>query len=209
MDWGTVTKNLYEVGGYVAFATSFVLVTRLREWFKHIKFDGPRHINKNSTIRDALVEIRAIQDADRAILFQFHNGDKFVSGESIMKLMMTHVVMKTGISFPIDLYEAGSIPTTHITKTLFELNKSGCIYATMQDDSYLCHMFTAGNIESSIMLQVKSYKDEWIGVLMLVYLQRHVGEINIDDLQAYASKIGQTLSDQPKKIFFGLLKTKN
>jgi len=58
-------------------------------------------INKDSKIREILIELRTIVNADRACLFQFHNGSTFTAKNPIWKVSNTHESVAPGISSEI------------------------------------------------------------------------------------------------------------
>lgn len=58
-------------------------------------------IQKNSKIRELLVELRLIVNSDRACLFQFHNGSVFTTKRPIWKVSNTHETISPGTSSEI------------------------------------------------------------------------------------------------------------
>lgn len=63
-----------------------------------------REVELNREIYTALVELRAVADADRAYVFRFHNGIEFLPSHPAWKLSCTHEVVRPGVS-----YESGKI----------------------------------------------------------------------------------------------------
>lgn len=57
-------------------------------------------LKKNEQIQEKLTEARVILGADRVKLFQFHNGDHYVAGDSVLKCSITHISLKSGVSYP-------------------------------------------------------------------------------------------------------------
>ena len=190
-------KNFTEISGYIFVALSFVLLTMVKNWFSKAKFfDAARMINYNSKIRDLLVELRTVQNADRAKLFQFHNGEYFVSGESVMKFSLTHVAMKTGISFPELSASYVSVPTGYLTRTLEALQTDGVhkiVTEESEDDFFLKHIFVAEGIQYCLMAPVMDNKGHWVGFVMCVWLNESRPKNSYTELEHYAAKIGSAL----------------
>jgi hypothetical protein len=57
-------------------------------------------LKKNEQIQQKLTELRVILNADRAKLFQFHNGDYYIGGDSALKCTLTNVSVSDGVSYP-------------------------------------------------------------------------------------------------------------
>jgi len=193
-----VLKNVIEISGYAVVALSFVAVALVRTWFSNRKFfDAAKMINRNSNIRDLLVELRTVQNADRAKLFQFHNGEYFVSGESVMKLSLTHVAMKTGISFPEMSASYVSVPTGYLTRTLAAMHEDG-IHEVFTDDSeddfFLKHVFVAEGIQYCLMAPVMDNKKNWVGFVMCVWLHDSKPHTLPKELEHFTAKIGSALT---------------
>ena len=58
-------------------------------------------MEKDSKIREILIELRTLVDGDRACLFQFHNGSVFSTNNPIWKVSNTHESVRPGISSEI------------------------------------------------------------------------------------------------------------
>src|SRR4051812_24213923 len=69
-------------------------------WTDRVMRSFERSVNKNVRIRELLAELRVPYMADRVCLYQFHNGEYFHSGDSIMKCSLTHFVTRVGVSNP-------------------------------------------------------------------------------------------------------------
>lgn len=191
-------KNFTEISGYILVAFSFVLVSMVRTWFAKAKFfDAAKMINRNTHIRDLLVELRTVQNSDRAKLFQFHNGEYFVTGQSAMKMSLTHVAMKTGVSFPELSASYVSIPTGYLTRTLENIQRDGVfmmVTEDSEDDFFLKHIFLAEGIQCCLMAPVMDNKKNWVGLVMCVWLNESKPKNSYSELQHYAAKIGSALT---------------
>jgi len=73
-------------------------------------------IDKDTKIREILIELRTIVKADRACLFQFHNGSTFTTKNPIWKVSNTHESVAPGISSEIGTLQ--DIKASSIIETL-------------------------------------------------------------------------------------------
>lgn len=191
-------SGFFEIIGYVIGAIGLFIAAQLRKWFLAKKFFDPsKMIIKNVQVRDFLIELRALIDADRVKLFQFHNGEYYVSGESVMKISMTHVAVKTGISYPeMANNHYSSIPTSYMTRVLQSLYKEEFLVLhtqNLEDDQYLKHIFVAHGVKCAVLYPVSNIKGQWIGILMAVWLSDVEPAYDLLDFQSSAAKIGQLL----------------
>lgn len=81
--------------GSVVIVLAMILKKRITDWLK-------KHFVKETVINDArikelLVEIRVTLDADRVSIFMFHNGERYVNGNSILRLSGAYESLKAGI----------------------------------------------------------------------------------------------------------------
>lgn len=75
------------------------------------EYPGKQFINQNREIYTALVELRALTDADRAYVIQFHNGHEFLLSNPVWKLTCTHEVVRSGVT-----YEASNIQNLLVSR---------------------------------------------------------------------------------------------
>lgn len=58
-----------------------------------------RDVRTDRCILDVLVELRVRVDADRAYVYQFHNGSYFTTKNPVWKMSCTHEVCRAGIAY--------------------------------------------------------------------------------------------------------------
>ena len=63
---------------------------------KHVNFDAP--LERNSRVLELLAELRSATATDRAYVFQFHNGDRFLNGDSRLRMSCTCESVSNGVS---------------------------------------------------------------------------------------------------------------
>ena len=79
------------------------LASAIRSLLRH-EYPGREFVKQNKEIYTAIVEMRALVDADRGYVIQFHNGHEFLLSNPVWKLTNTHEVVRPGIT-----YEASNI----------------------------------------------------------------------------------------------------
>lgn len=80
------------------FKELLVLLKEVFNWFTKRKKTIREEIEVAEKVNRVLVKLIADTGADRAYVFQFHNGDYFYTGNSIDKMTNTHEVTVKGIS---------------------------------------------------------------------------------------------------------------
>lgn len=200
---GQFLKSIADILGLVLLASTTLFFNRIKKYLQDRqarKFD--LSINKSAKIQALLSEVRAVVDSDSVKLFQLHNGEYFLSGESSMKLSMTHFYVRTGIAIP-DIQQHQNIPTTHFSNLFKCVRDNGhCIYPDLlqEDDPALRRMMSSGGIHKALVLPVMRQKDIWTGLLVVSWMD---GEVQITDqiklaTKSYAEQISDHLCCPPK-----------
>jgi len=101
VDWVTLGQycGLFLVGLVTGFLPKFL------DWFKEKKahaFDVSATVSDDLRIQDMLTELRVQAEADRAVIYLFHNGGTFLDGSPIKKMSMTYESVKLGVSYVSD-----------------------------------------------------------------------------------------------------------
>ena len=79
----------------------FMVYDKVKERIKTKEYNSlTLLLEKNEQIQEKLTEVRVILNADRVKLFQFHNGDHYIGGDSALKCSITHLSLKAGVSYP-------------------------------------------------------------------------------------------------------------
>lgn len=187
-------KNSAEIVIFFAIAILTASLGRIKDWWKDRAIKRfERGINQNMRVQQLLAELRVIDDADRVSLYQFHNGDHYHSGESIMKCSLTHYVTRPGIDRPNPVQ---NMPTTHMLQILTALqdNKVACFQKPdVLDDSFLDHIFTASGINIISATAVRDSRKNWVGILCISWLEET--ECLLDDrLREYAKQVGEFIA---------------
>lgn len=155
-----------------------------------------RSINKNSTIRDVLAEVRALYDADRVLLFQLHNGQYYFSGEGADKLSLTHFTVHAGVAVPD---RAGTrlqnIPVTYFPEAFKMMSEQGCFFAqaTEFEDPFAAQMFSVDGVQAAICGPIRDRKKLWRGVLFVCFLNDKE-ELDLEVASTHAQRIADLLT---------------
>jgi len=99
--WQQVGSWIINLLSLAAFGALAYLAIRLQRRLlaaiqKHVNFDAP--LERNGRVLELLSELRAETAADRAYVFQFHNGDRFLNGDSRLRMSCTCESVSNGVS---------------------------------------------------------------------------------------------------------------
>lgn len=153
-------------------------------------------ITDSVKVRDLLSELRVLYGADRVGLWQFSNGDYYVSGTSIMKSSMTHFVTKTGIASPPP---SQNLPTTHMVMSLKSLQASDfCCFdnTSLTDDAFQESLFATTGSQFVLSAAVREPNKNWIGILVIAWLDKPAGTVSGQQLVSYARQVGEFMAKQ-------------
>lgn len=170
---------------------------KIRAWLeKRVNDKFENSINKSSLIRDHLAELRAMLAADRALLFQLHNGQYYFSGEGADKLSLTHFVVDAGVAIPD---RAGTrlqnVPISYWPETFKIMQSKG--YFMEQSDAFVdpfnAQMFSVDGVSTVVCGPVKDRRGFWRGVLVVEYLEKK-NKSDVHIAAEYGQRIGDLLS---------------
>jgi hypothetical protein len=194
-----ISANIGQAVGAAIFAFAAYLYGRLRAWQKH-------HVNSATvtkigldrviSIENILADVRRDLGADRAIIYQFKNGEYYASGESVQKLIMTHCVCRTGISFPILSSQNESIQVSFISGLLVDLmdHKSvNHVVTKVSENFYLRSFWLVNGTIFSKMRGLFNFEGKMIGVLALNYITEDYQPYKETDLIDTAGRIAANL----------------
>ena len=197
VDAKEILSALGNLTGLVILLLFTAFSKKVKEWLEkktNDKFE--RSINKSSILRDNLAGLRAITKADRAMLFQLHNGQYYFSGEGADKLSLTHFVVDAGVAVPD---RAGTrlqnIPISYWPETFKIMSNSGYFLAQSNEfiDPFVAQMFSVDGVSTVVCGPVKDRRGFWRGVLVVEYLSP-VSKASVTDVAACGQEIGDLLS---------------
>lgn len=197
-----VAQNVAEFLGIVLIAAISVFFNRIKKALqekKARKFDLV--INKSARTQALLSEIRALVDASRIKLFQLHNGEYFLSGESSMKCSMTHFYVKTGIAVP-NHTQSQNIPTSHFANLFKCMRDNGyCHFQSpltegMDDhiDPAFRRMMSLNGARQAVIVPLLKKKDIWLGFIVVSWMDSDT-EIT-EEMKQHILDYAQQITDQ-------------
>lgn len=193
-------SNLGEIAVLVLAGIAAAFTKKIKEFLKSKSAKRLENsIQHNTLIREMLSELRALYDCDRVKLFQFHNGDYFLSGESSMKATMTHYVLNIGVDVPNKVTSSHqNIPTSHLLYTLRAM-KDGPFYLSVADehiDPILEYFFGLSGTKTALFCPIRDVRGNWLGFIACTWLDFMAkDESNTPEvITEYAEKIGVMMS---------------
>lgn len=188
--------NLGESAAVILLATLALYATRIKVWWAERSIRGfERSVNKNVKIRELLAELRVPYMADRVTLYQFHNGEYYHSGDSIMKCSLTHFVTRVGVANPSP---SQNIPTGQMIQTVKVLKENPSVTLslnTFEDDNFLDCLFTATGTQAVLAAAVRDSRKNWLGIVCVEWLCDKVDNPPQESsILNYARYLGDSLS---------------
>lgn len=155
-------------------------------------------ILKNKIIQSCLRDCRQSIDADRALIFLYHNGEVFASGNHLLKVSCAFESLNNGITSVSPNYL--NIPYVIFRKwdmgekdkpAIFQISKGN----NNNQDPLLTQMLIEGGVESKYTLPLDNEFGANIGFVSFHYLREtHLEEDKMETLKAMPYKIARVLS---------------
>jgi hypothetical protein len=167
MNWSDFWVGLGQILAGVAMGIIAIWIKNLKSYLskKSIK----RSIRENMMIKQILAEIRSYCDADRVQLYQFHNGDHYISGGSIQKASMSHFVLNRGVGVPFESNHQ-NIPIGYILSAMDDVLKNSSAFYTEEEllqDSFMKGLLRHGGAKSALLRGIFSANHDMIGFLSI------------------------------------------
>ncbi len=191
----------FAIGNLIAGALTGVFAywaIKVKKFFKkQIDLVSDKKLNHNSHIRDLIIEIRANYDADRVLLYQFHNGDFYASGASYKKASITHQAIKKGVAPMSDITAHLSIPITMITPCLKDLEgKEYCVSNVhlADDNCYFKYLLLESGVQKCLISLINNNKGISMGIIFICWLNEiEPAEDLLKEIPGYAKSIAEEL----------------
>lgn len=135
-------------------------------------------LKKNEQVQQKLTELRVILNADRAKLFQFHNGDHYVGGDSALKCSLTHISVSDGVSYPqqaLTYYSSSTVSSVsqYVNPAIEKEAGFFSLVENLKDDDW--KKMKTLNGTKSILISKVGYENNVIG-FVIVSWQEEVKE---------------------------------
>lgn len=185
--------------GYFIAASLGVLSINFKDWWKKRNKKGIADtVNYNLAIRDILVELRVKFNSDRVKLFQFKNGEYYITGESEQKFCLTHVILAPGVSYPEAFYGNNQqIPISYVTRLLKEtIEHKKCFknVSEIENDNYIKLLLQTDSVHNVLFLPVFSKFNKIIGIVVITWLNETADpDIDCDYIKEIIARLGYTL----------------
>lgn len=106
IDFNTVLTIATNLGYLIAggFICYFVVKKKLTEYFKEIKNNlnvgskVPKQAKTDIEIIRRMEQVKELLNADRVLVYEFHNGEHYANGRSALKFSCTYEVYRAGIT---------------------------------------------------------------------------------------------------------------
>jgi hypothetical protein len=200
-------------GGAVVAGSTLFLLKQVREsvtkWLKkvrggHSNFPEVKVFEMDRNIHDMLVELRVEVNADRACLYQFHNGQVFSSQNPVWRVSCTHESCSVGTSHEMGRGQSmlSSSLIDLLTPLFTKLPQKGISTMSVDDitlfvfdtkempDSYWRTLLVSSGAES-VLVSPMLDKGQIVGFLTLCFLDRStvMNAINNSTIRDMSSKI--------------------
>ena len=106
IDFNTVLTIATNLGYLIAggFICYFVVKKKLTEYFKEIKNNlnvgskVPKQAKTDIEIIRRMEQVKELLNADRVLVYEFHNGEHYANGRSALKFSCTYEVCRAGVT---------------------------------------------------------------------------------------------------------------
>lgn len=149
-------------------------------------------VEKDTELIGKINDLLLISGADRACIYQFHNGGEYYTGRSMQKLSMTYETVKAGISHL--QINRQNIPVSACNATLSPMVKERRLLITdvkdMEDSLCKFYALDAGT-KSMYKFTIYDLQKRAIGYFQVDFVNRKkkISEDIIQDLEMAAIKI--------------------
>jgi len=188
--------------GYILAALISALATFGAIWLKHYlyekKQDISSHNRSNENIYSSLQEILKEFGADRAYIYEFHNGEHFFSGQPQKKFSCSYEWTGEGVSSESN--RSQNYRVTNFHKYISRLISDGEFFRgdveLIRDFSFRALLQEKG-VESLYNIVLKSANGKHIGFVGIDYVKskKNLNDAEKRELRVWARQIGAYLSN--------------
>lgn len=148
---------------------------------------------KNEHILLLLKRLIKTLDADRAYIFEFHNGNYFSSGLPMQKFTCTYEVVEDGIS--AECHNPGEYRVSNFNEYIMNIIKQRDFIIEdvdgMQEKPLLKNLLIQKGVKSLYNFPIRDIKDKTIGFIGVDFVKENIklSEENINQLRAAAKLV--------------------
>jgi len=155
-NWNEDFTKVFEHWSVWAAIASAIILGGIRSWKKikkTLKVDN--FITVHSEIHELLTEMRVLTDAARTQVLQFHNGEYFMDGISMIKFSLTHESVEKGIESDGPRVQ-GYMCSMFLPLILLVHENNPKIHFTVDlKDSYVKQYLESRNVEAFSVLPIR------------------------------------------------------
>lgn len=171
----------------------FLKINRL----KHARTkDFKKSVAQDVAMNAKLSELRFHMDADKAKIFQFHNGGLFFNGHSIKKMSLTHLQLRADTA-PPHISDLQMLPTSLFPNMMsrFLANKGVIVWdARNAPDIFIRTRALNENLKTVMLCGIyHSETSALVGFIALNWLNEKSFEIDEPALIEFAKELGKIL----------------
>lgn len=156
--------NTLLIAGIIAIYIIYRLTARKRQVIVDKRSAELDHI-----IVSKLRQLRFAVDADRAKIYQFHNGGSFITGQSMLKMSLTYIHTRQG-SLPSNIAALQNLRVGLFPELMKEVVTRHGVFIYNTDsapDAFMRTKQIENNINSVVLTTLRDKRNRVIGILSL------------------------------------------
>ena len=141
-----------------------------------------QHAKINDKIQRLLYNILSHIDADRIMIYEYHNGGKTISGVNFIKCTCTYDA--TDLEIPSKKLEHGNMPiSTHYlwNKLLLDKETIVCPNVQLEADTYVSQILKSEKVKSYYSFLLLDYDTKPVGFMTVEFLNK-IKRLNDEDI---------------------------
>lgn len=157
----------------------------------------PGIVRKNSEVTARLRHLKVDMQADRILLFQYHNGSHNLAGVDFAKMSCTHEVVKPGLKTVQQ--ELLNLPVSaYISLTECAFGREASCLSTITKlkayDSSTYEMLREHGVKSAVIKPLKDDNDNIFGFLLVEFCKRRVRNFDTPEFKVVLSNMIERLA---------------
>lgn len=172
----------------------FVALKELVVWGYNKKKTLKEDLDSSDKVNLVLTSVIEDYSADRALVFQFHNGEYFYTGHSIDKMSNTHEVVSKGVSKEhLNSLSIFTSPFRNMMRRL--LNEDVVVYSNIDltEDYNTKVFFSERGAKSVVMTLLRDKVSRPVGILCMEFVKEY--EPGIVSTDSRIVQAGQSIYD--------------
>lgn len=192
-------KTLTEIASTLLLLGGGFLISKIKELKEILKKKRNHEIQHDPEVKDKVVELRVLTEANRAFVFQRHNGVQYNSGQGMDKVTMTYEVCDGATRQTIA--ESKSMELYLFREKVTLCDETGFIVLVTEElgeeDSYLKDLLVSRGVQICILVPFKRSRlttpEGYVGITYTYIDEEEYAEEKENILtivKSYSSEIG-------------------